>query len=171
MGENPWESAEVLLRQKMGLEPEFEGNEKTREGQRLEPEARAILEKRHNTAIRTTLIQHAELPFLAASLDGLDDRKKEVYEIKCGQYAYRETSKRNQPAEHHMAQLQHILMITGFDDIFYAAYRPAKPLLIIKVHRNDRYIKHLRLAEEKFASELMKRGHQLQRTFIGSLCK
>jgi predicted phage-related endonuclease len=114
------------------------------------------------------LIQDAEIPFLAASLDGLDRTNGKVYEIKCGRYAYRETAYWKSPPSYYTAQLQHILMITGFDEITYVAYRPKQKLIVLQIGRDSRYIRNLRATEECFAARLMKRGHRFQANFMGS---
>jgi len=167
MGENPWSSADYLMREKLGLVPEFKGNDATREGQRLEPEARDKLEKHHKTRLRATIVQDGEIPFLAASLDGLSHTNEVVYEIKCGQKGYERTQQTKRPPDYNRAQLQHILMITGMDYMHFAAYRPGMPLIILKIGRRESYIKKLRTAEETFVTKLIKKGHEVQRTFLG----
>ena len=167
MGENPWSSAEYLMKEKLGLVPEFTGNDATREGQRLEPEARKKVAKHHKASLRATIVQDGELPFLAASLDGITRDNEAVYEIKCGQKGYERTERTRRPPDYNRAQLQHILMITGMDFMHFAAYRPGKPLIILKIGRNESYIKKLRAAEEKFITKLMRKGHEVQRTFVG----
>lgn len=167
MGENPWSSADYLMREKLGLVPGFTGNDATREGQRLEPEARGKLEKHHKTRLRATIVQDGELPFLAASLDGITHDNEIVYEIKCGQKGYERTQQTKRPPDYNRAQLQHILMITGMDFMHFTAYRPGKPLIILKIGRKESYIKQLRAAEEKFVTKLIKKGHEVQRTFFG----
>jgi putative phage-type endonuclease len=167
MGENPWSSADYLLKEKLGLVAEFTGNEATREGQRLEPEARGKLERHHKTRLRATIVQDGELPFIAASLDGITHDNSMVYEIKCGQKGYERTRQTKKPPDYNRAQLQHILMVTEMDFMHFAAYRPGMPLIILKIGRKESYIRRLRDAEEAFATKLMKRGHTIQRTFVG----
>ena len=105
IGENPWRSAERLMMEKLGLVPAFQGNTKTREGQRLEPEARSAVEKFHSTRIRPKVIQDSEVPYLAASLDGITDDCKTAYEIKCGRSAYERTRSTGKPPFYDVAQL------------------------------------------------------------------
>lgn len=167
VGENPWKSPAHLMNEKLGLVPEFKGNDKTREGQRLEGPARVELERRHSTKIRPVVVQDPELPFLAASLDGLCKSNSRVYEIKCGQKAYERTRRDQEPPDYYYGQLQHVLMVTGLDSLYFAAYRPNQPMIVLEVDRDDYYIKRLRKAEEEFVSNLMKRRHNVQRAFVG----
>jgi len=63
--------------------------------------------------------------------------------------------------------LQHVMMITELEKIVFAAYRPGKETIILKVMRDERYIKQLRTAEIDFVRELESRGHDLQYEFRG----
>ncbi len=167
MGENPWASPKSLMDQKLGMVKEFSGNSATREGQRLEEPARKDLERRDGIKLRPVVVQDKELPFLAASLDALDITNKLIYEIKCGVKSYEKTISSKQVPSYYFAQLQHMLMVTRFDYMYFAAYRPDRPLVILEVNRDDKYIAKLRLTEEKFVTDLIKRGHSWQKTFVG----
>jgi putative phage-type endonuclease len=167
MGENPWASPKSLMDKKLGLSKEFSGNNATREGQRLEGPARKDLEHSEGIKLRPVVVQDKELPFLAASLDALDKTNTLIYEIKCGVKSYEKTISSKQVPSYYFAQLQHMLMVTRLDCMYFAAYRPDRPLLILEVDRDDKYIKKLRSTEEKFVTELIKRGHSWQRTFVG----
>ena len=167
MGENPWASRSRLLEEKLGIHKEFEGNAATREGHQLEEPARKVLERHFNQKLRPTVVQDANEPFLAASLDAIDETENHVYEIKCGAKTYERTKSTNGVPEHYSAQLQHILMVTQLEKIIFAVYRPGEKTLILKVERNEKYIKRLRAAEIDFVSELKKRGHNIQYEFKG----
>lgn len=166
MGENPFETANKLKLEKLGRIPAFQGNAATREGQRLEPVARRILEKRFGS-LRPVVVQDGELPFLAASLDGMTHDHDRVVEIKCGAKAYAMLADRKRIPDYYRAQLQHILMITGLDEITYSAYRPRQPVRIMTVSRDDRYIRRMRRTEMNFMDDLISHGHPFQRVFRG----
>lgn len=167
MGENPWASPKSLMDQKLGLGREFSGNAATREGQRLEGPARKDLEHREGLKLRPVIVQDKVLPFLAASLDALDTSNKLIYEIKCGVKSYEKTINSQQVPSYYFAQLQHMLMVTGLEYMYFAAYRPDRPLVILEVDRDNEYIKKLRQTEEKFVVDLIKRGHAWQQNFVG----
>lgn len=167
MGENPWTSPKSLMDQKLGLGKEFRGNSATREGQRLEGPARKELERHEGVKLRPVIVQDKDLPFLAASLDALDRTNSLIYEIKCGAKSYEKTSSSMRVPGYYFAQLQHMLMVTHLEYMYFAAYRPDRPIVILEVDRDDKYIKKLRSTEEKFVTELIKRGHSWQRTFVG----
>ena len=171
MGENPWKNIESLFNEKVGLEPEFKGNANTREGKRLEPIARKFLSSTHELKLQPTIIQDSKHPFLIASLDGIDEDHQYIFEIKCGRYAYRHTREiRNVPL-FYKAQLQHMLMITNFEYLYYCSYWPGENAIQYKIHRDDNYIKILRKTELEFAERLTDYGHKLEEKFLGRKIK
>ena len=167
MGENRWQSPQFLFEEKLGRKPEFTGNAATREGHRLEEDARLQLVAKFQIELGPTVIQDGKVPFLAASLDAIDGQHLQVFEIKCGAKAYEFVSSKKEIPSYYYGQLQHILMITQLDKIIYAAYRPDSLLLTLEVGRNDSYISKLRVAEEEFAESLREVGHKLQTEFKG----
>ncbi len=167
MGENPWQSADYLAKEKLGLGKTFAGNAATREGQMLEPKARAALGQAFGVKLRPEVIQDAEVPFIAASLDGLTSDNSQIFEIKCGEKAYEKTKRWGVP-DYYAAQLQHMLMVSGHESLIFAAYRPGERLVTLEVDRDSAYIKKLRNAEKKFMDRLAAQGHKPQDKFVGS---
>ena len=167
MSENRWQSVQSLAEEKLGLHPEFTGNAATREGNRLEEEARRSLAREFQIELGPTVIQDGELPYLAASLDGIDSEHTHVFEIKCGAKAYEIVSSKGEVPSYYYGQLQHILMITQLDKIVYAAYRPFSRLITLEIGRNNSYISKLRESEVKFADSLRSKGHKLQSDIVG----
>jgi putative phage-type endonuclease len=167
MGENPWESDEHLLREKLGLEKPFAGNDATREGQRLEPSARSALAKAFGVKLGPAVIQDGEIPFIAASLDGLTSDNSQIFEIKCGEKAYAKTKTYKAVPHYYSAQLQHMLMVSGHKTLIFAAFRPGEPLVTLEVKRDKSYIERLRKTEKTFMDRLVARGHAAQDKFVG----
>jgi predicted phage-related endonuclease len=118
--------------------------------------------------LKPTIVQDGKTPYLAASLDAIDEEHKVVMEIKCGARSYEIAQTSNPIPKYYYGQLQHILMITQLEEITYAAYRPNSKLITLKIKRDESYISRLRKMEEWFASELVSRGHQLQAEFVGT---
>jgi putative phage-type endonuclease len=169
MGENPWAKPSRLLEEKLGVHKEFHGNAATREGHRLEEIARKEIEQKFGETLRPTIVQDAEHPFLAASLDAINSKYSNLYEIKCGVKAYEIARSTRTTPKYYVAQLQHMMMITGIECVVFAAYRPSMPLVTFEVSRDDKYIKHMRSTEIKFVRDLLKSGHSIQSTFKGKL--
>lgn len=168
MGENPFSSIEYLTSEKMGLRPEFKGNAATREGNLLEDDARRWLKKEYKLKLKPTIFQDGTTPYLAASLDAIDEDHSQVFEIKCGVKSYELAQKKSEIPDYYFGQLQHILMITRLPMITYVAYRPDSDLICLEVERDKNYISRLRSAEESFAATLKSRGHKMQNTFVGT---
>lgn len=171
MGENPWNDIESLFKEKVGLKPEFKGNANTREGQRLEPVARKLLSSTYELKLKPTIIQDSTHSFLIASLDGIDEENKYIFEIKCGRYAYWQTREIQGVPLFYKAQLQHMLMITNFEYLYYCAYRPGANAIQFRIYRDDKYIKKMRKTELEFADRLVDYGHKLEKKFLGKKIK
>ena len=169
MGDNPWSSPEYLIKRKLGVVEEFQGNAKTIEGKELEGKARVNLEREFKLKLSPVVVQDSREPFLAASLDGISKNYKKVFEIKSGAKAYEYTEQTGEVNNYYYAQLQHTLMVTEIEYITYALYRPSKKLLTLKIQRNDTYIKKLRKQEKEFVKQLRAAGHEIQHQFVGRL--
>lgn len=162
LGENPWSKSQKLFEEKLGLRPEFQGNAATREGQMLEPYARAAVSEYLEVELEPAIAQSAEHLFIAASLDGIDTSSQTLIEIKCGVKSYEESAATGMVPRYYMAQLQHQLMVTRIDMLHYVAYRPERPLIVIPVLRDGTYINRMLDAELRFAASLRDEGHVFQ---------
>lgn len=82
MGES-YDTPESVIKKKCGYGEQFTGNDATRWGQKYEPVANMIYERRNSTkVIEFGLIPHPSYPFLGASPDGITENGVMV-EIKC----------------------------------------------------------------------------------------
>ena len=153
MGENPWKSPEDLFHEKLGRKV-FEGNEKTRRGQELEPLARADYIKRMGVFVKPVVVTNVERAWQAASLDGLSDDGLRVVEIKCGERAFQFAMRHLAVPKYNYGQLQHILAVTGLSHIHYFSYHPTKQPILLEVERDEKYIARLVLAELHFWERL-----------------
>ena len=169
MGENRILSRSRLMREKLGLEHEFNGNAATREGRDLEEPARELLSREYNLKLIPTIVQDAQEPYLAASLDAICTNYKEIFEIKAGAKTYEHIRTKKNVPRYYIAQLQHILMITQRESITFACYRPNESLITLDVYRDDKYIEKLRKRENEFVKELVDSGHDIQYQFVGRL--
>lgn len=90
VGLSPWDSPLGLYLRKIGEGPSIEQNEAMRWGQLLEPVVLAEFERRSGRKLVETQArcQHADLPWLWATVDGLLDSPPEIVEAKtAGQWA------------------------------------------------------------------------------------
>jgi len=167
MGENRWKGRQQLMDEKLGLLAPFAGNAFTREGNVLEEHARAALVRKFKESLSATIVQDSREPFLAASLDAINDSKNQIYEIKCGARTYEMTANARKVPNYYVAQVQHMLMVTQMESLIFAAYRPDEPLITFEVFRNEAYIRELRKKEKAFIQDLEAQGHKVQFEFRG----
>jgi putative phage-type endonuclease len=163
------ENTDDLLREKLGIKKEWSGNAKSHEGTRLEPHARKFLIKEHGHKLVPIIIQDLEKPFIVASLDAIDKSYKYIFEIKCGEYSYKKSKETGNVPVYYKGQLQHMLMVSELDYLYYCAYRPGEIPVQFKIERDEGYIKKLRKKELEFADKLIEKGHILESKFYGKV--
>lgn len=167
MGDNRRKGRQQLLDEKRGLIEPFRGNRITREGNLIEPHARAALAKKYKQKLTPTIVQDFHEPYLAASLDAINSSRDQIYEIKCGARTYETVEISRKVPSYYLAQVQHMLMVTQMESLIFAAYRPQEPLITFEVFRVDSYIRELRRKEKDFIRELERHGHKIQNEFRG----
>jgi len=149
MGLSPWQKEGELLLLKTGQKTERPANDAMQRGKRLEPLARQAYIEHTGIAIEPLCVQSSRHSWMRASLDGLSPDGGHVVEIKCpGEKDHRLAASGSVP-EKYMAQLQHILAVTGLDEIYYWSFRFDHTVLL-KVERDDAFIAALLEKEVAF---------------------
>lgn len=169
MGENPWSSANHLMKDKLGLNPPFHGNAATRDGQYHESFARKALIKEAKFNLIPLVVQDDKVPYFAASLDAVSEDFQHLFEIKCGVKSYQYVAENKRVPKYYFGQLQHMLMVLDLSVIYLTVYRPDQKMLTMQVPFDFQYVKTLKAKEEDFAKALTARGHKMQKTFKGKL--
>lgn len=150
MGVSPWKTSLELWKEKVGIDSdESEGNWATRRGIELEPRARAHYELTQGTEMPVTFFEHKERPFLRASLDGYNNEKQIILEIKCPGKADHETAKQGKIPQKYWPQLQHQLMVTDAKCVHYYSFDGESGHLV-EVLPDQEYIQRLAAEEIKF---------------------
>jgi putative phage-type endonuclease len=155
MGENPWKSADYLLREKCTGKV-YDPNAAMARGAGLEPEARKCYERKFGIRIAAACLQSTRYEWLRASVDGLAADGSTVVEIKCGESVYRKSAATREVPDYYFGQLQHILAVTGLHEIDFWCYLPSRPEVHIAVARDDSYIKRLLEAEHAFWQRVLR---------------
>jgi putative phage-type endonuclease len=150
LGEKPAKSAERLLFEKQHPSKDSGRNFVRARGAALERADRAHYSVAVGLTVEPTCVQSIARPWQRASLDALSADGERVVEIKCGHAAYQRAAARQRPPRHHLAQLQHILAVTGLPVLDYWCYCPPHPPLRLEVRRDDVTIERLLAAEEVF---------------------
>ena len=154
LGEKHAPTAERLLLAKLQPPRDPARNFAREQSAARERIARALYCRTTGIAVQPACVQNLARPWQRASLDGLSADGDRALEIKCGLATYQTVAARQRPARHHVAQLQHILAVTGLPAIDYWCHVPNRPPLRLEVARDERYLERLLAAEEAFAQRL-----------------
>lgn len=147
MGIDPYRTKEDLFLDKTGRGKPIEVNPAMLLGQKFEGGARAILYFEHNLEFEPYTCSHPKHAFIRSSLDGINEDKTLICEIKyMGAKNFEKVKASQSPLEHHYPQLQHQLLTTDIDRVLYVPYTlsPDKnridQLTIVPVNKDPVYI-------------------------------
>lgn len=150
MGVSPWMTPRKLWQEKLQMvEPRFQ-NRAMKYGIEKEEEARISFINQTGIDVSPDVLFHKELPFMMASLDGISTDKKHIVEIKCVSSIDHETAKAGIVPEKYYPQLQHQLEVCELETAFYFSYKNAQDFSLVKVVRDDKYIKKMISREREF---------------------
>lgn len=130
MGVSPWKTKFQLYEEKVGLRESFQGNYATERGNRLEPQARAHYELLNDRDMPPLLVMHETYPFLRAALDGANLAAKLCLEIKCPGEEDHEKALSGEVPEKYYPQVQHQLLVSGFQKCHYFSFYEGKGALV-----------------------------------------
>lgn len=157
MGVSPWMSIYDKWMEKCGLLEVKEPTFYMQRGIRLESKAREKFIEMSGIEVFPTVIQCNEDPWLIASLDGLSADGKVCVELKCPGEKDHNIALQGKIPEKYYPQLQHILLITNLEGIWYFSYHADIECKSIYVERNYTYICKLEQKEKEFYDCMMQR--------------
>lgn len=157
---DPKMNADALLAEKLGQRREV--TFAMRRGLNEESPARLACFEALGCVLRPACIQHDEVDWLRASLDGLDFWGETVLEIKAPKIEHHEQALGGEVPGCYVAQLQHQLLVTGCDLAIYASWSlarrfggPESPsLALVEVEPDAEYLAQLHEVEERFWERL-----------------
>lgn len=116
MGLSPWKTAYQVYQEKRREVNDWQGNEATDWGKRMEPALRQWYSDvtGRNVHLPDKILYHSKYPFMLASLDGFTDEPRGV-EIKTARSSkgWGEPGT-NEIPEYYILQIQHYMAVTGF---------------------------------------------------------
>jgi len=138
-------------------------------GHDLEPKARAVLEQELDMPLFPKVLTSNKRSWQMASVDAISFDERTVAEIKCPGKEDHQTALAGRVPEKYFPQLQHQLEVCELDMMYYFSFDGEKGI-VVKVFRDEKYIKQLIDAEEKFfecmrnyeAPPLSDRDYQIQ---------
>lgn len=146
MGENPWKTNYQLYREKISDDAPKPSNERMQRGLDLEPVARDLFTIKTGIEMNPKIIVK---DWAMASLDGMDDSRKFILEIKCPGPKDHELALENKIPGHYYPQLQHQMYVCDVKEMFYFSFDGIEGA-IVYVSRNDEYIEKMIFEEKKF---------------------
>lgn len=115
-----------LLEIKLGLRSYTPNDFITGLGHRFEPRARAILNLSLDLDLEPLVAEHLDYPYISASLDGIDQAKQKICELKyVGQAKLNEARSGTFDPSHYI-QMQHQMFVSGYESCYYFCYTLAE---------------------------------------------
>lgn len=122
--------------------------ERMEQGTMMEPLARGAFQEEVGIEVFPAVVEHDIYPFLSASLDGISADHSVTVEIKCGKKAFM-LAQLGEISPYYYTQCQHQMMITALDWTYFYCYLDGQGILM-KINRNDEYLRKLLEMEKKF---------------------
>jgi putative phage-type endonuclease len=148
MGVSPWITPYHLWQEKLNMISEKESTAAMKHGIQREERARQEFINQTGLEMKPDVLFKGE--FMMASLDGITPDRQHILEIKCpGIHTHAKTKSGDVP-EHYYPQLQHQLEVCGLDMVHYFSFLNSEDTVLIKVYRDDKYIKKMVSLEKEF---------------------
>jgi putative phage-type endonuclease len=145
---SPYATPYELWLEKLSIK-EKEDNWGMEQGRIKEPIARAELEKQTGLMFMPTVRFHPQYKWMMASLDAIDLEEKYIAEIKCPGLEDHSIAEAGKVPEKYFPQIQHQLEVTGLEMAYYFSFHASVGVLV-KVPRDDKYIKNMIEKEQEF---------------------
>lgn len=155
VNQNPYQTKYGLYLEKRGEIPGFEGNERTKWGNKLEDIIATEFKEQNDLWVqrKNFILQHDRYDFMIGNIDReifCKDRGRGILEIKnTGHFMGKEWEGETAPAQYHL-QMQHYLAITGYEYGYFATLIGGNQYHQIEVQRDNEIIEILEEAEAKF---------------------
>jgi len=137
MGASPWCTPYKLWQRKLGFLPEQDETFAMARGKAMEEEAREVFCELMKKAFFPVVLDHIELEWAIASLDGYSKELGELVEIKCPGSKAHEEAKNGLVPHHYYLQMQWQMFVADCEVGHYFSYRSPDDYAIIRVDRCD----------------------------------
>lgn len=111
MGVSKWCTPWQMYMRKLGLIADQKDNAAMSNGREKESEALSAFNEKYGFNCKPVIMQHAEYPWMIASLDGWDAEECVGVEIKCPGFEDHERAREGRVPEHYYPQVQHQLEV------------------------------------------------------------
>lgn len=144
-GQTPYK----LWQEKLNLIPSKYDTAAMERGRNLEGPARLELEKMTGHSFVPQVKYHSTIPWMIASLDGIDASGTHMAEIKCPGFETHQIALSGQVPEKYFPQLQHQLEVCELEMGYYFSFDGFSGV-VVEVYRDDAYIKKMLQKEKEF---------------------
>lgn len=149
LGVSPWVTPYQLWEQKISNKETYV-NQAMKRGIEMEEAARRCFEDKMGVEVFAKCLEHPNLNFMTATLDGIDMDHKVAVEIKCPNASSHHFVKTNgQVPDIYYPQVQHQLEVSGLDGMYYFSF-DGQDGVIVEVQRDSKYLENLISEEKKF---------------------
>lgn len=154
---NKYKNPAKLWEEKMEVIPSDPINEHMQRGTILEPVARNLFIEETGIHIEPLVVEHENFNWMGASLDGIDNSRRIIVEIKCPEINGHMEALNKDIKPMYRAQMQHQLYVSGADMCFYVTYNEhyEQKLSILEVTRDDKFMQEMVEAEYAFYQQFM----------------
>ena len=152
IGMNPYSSAITVYANKKDLSKEIEDNEAMRQGRDFEAYAAMRYTEKTGKAVRNDNFMYCDdtYDFLIANIDRRIVGENAGLEIKTMSSFNGYNLEGNEIPPQYYVQCQHYIMVMGFDYMDLAVLVYQKGLYVIRIDRNDDFIRDMRQSEVAF---------------------
>lgn len=154
MGVSKWKTPYQLMLEKIGVMEVDSPTAIQQRGLDLEDKARDWFFKQTNILMKPQVVFCQTYDFMFASLDGMDETKTKILEIKCSGKVDHNTAKKGKVPKHYYPQLQHQLSVTRLPTTYYLSFDGQEGILL-EVERDEKYIKQLIETEWDFYKSML----------------
>ena len=153
LGVSPWMTPYQLWEQKISNK-ESSINPAMRRGIEMEEAARRCFEDKMGVEVFAKCLEHPNINFMTATLDGIDMDHKIAVEIKCpSATSHQFVQKNGKVPDIYYPQVQHQLEVAGLDGMYYFSF-DGQDGVIVEVLRDSKYLENL-ISEEKIFFECL----------------
>ncbi len=149
MDVSPWKTPYQLWEEKVGLRQGNKATDAMKRGISLEEKARESFSKKMNLIMKPDVVFHRQHDWMMASLDGIDDKRENIVEIKCAGREDHNLAIEGQVPKKYYPQLQHQMEVTGLNMAYYYSF-DGNDGVVLEVSRDENYITAMVDAEKEF---------------------
>jgi putative phage-type endonuclease len=149
LGVSKWSTPYQLFCEITGLSEPKKATEYMQRGLDIEQEARDWFECKTGLHVEPAVVRHDQIHYMAASLDGYDEKTGILLEIKYAGQNDHSSAILGLVPDHYKAQLTHQMLCCGIDTCWYLSYRGEESALI-KVTLDEIYAAELLVAIADF---------------------